>query len=298
MCPDPLEQRGLTLRLGPEHRRISSQHRQLDALHGSVAAALAAGSLPDARSALLRFRGAWDAHTSLEDGFYFPALRGLRPALAPSLAALSDEHLRFRGALDEIERLLAGDHLAASAAALDALVADIASHEQREEAFAQELGARGPEKPAILRAAIFALAVGLAGLFAGSACSREAEPAAPAGTTAAAPAAAAAPTTAPSADAAAAARSEAAQVFATRCTTCHGERGAGDGPASAGLTPPPRNFQDAAWQASVTDAHIEQIVQYGGSAVGKSAAMPANPDLNAKPEVVAALREYVRDLAR
>jgi mono/diheme cytochrome c family protein len=260
-----------------------------------VAAALAAGSLPDARSSFQRFRDAWDAHTSLEDGFYFPALRGLRPALGPSLAALSEDHLRFRGALDEIERLLAGGPLAAIAAALDALAADIASHEQREEALARELGARGPEKPAILRAATLALAVGLAGLVAGSACSRETEPA---GTTAAAPAAAAAPTTAPSADTAAAARSEAAQVFATRCTTCHGERGAGDGPASAGLTPPPRNFQDAAWQASVTDAHIEQIVQYGGSAVGKSAAMPANPDLNAKPEVVAALREYVRDLAR
>jgi mono/diheme cytochrome c family protein len=296
MCPDPLEQRGLTLRLGPEHRRISSQHRQLDALHGSVAAALAAGSLPDALPAFRRFRDAWDAHASLEDGFYFPAVRGLRPTLAPSLAALSEEHLQFRGALDEIERLLVGDQLAASAAALDALVTDIARHEQREEAFAQELGARAPEKPAILRATAFALAVGLAGLFAGSACSREAEPAAPAGT--AAPAAAAPAATAPSADAAAAARSEAAQVFTTRCTTCHGERGAGDGPASAGLTPPPRNFQDAAWQASVTDAHIEQIVQYGGSAVGKSAAMPGNPDLTAKPEVVAALREYVRSLAR
>jgi hypothetical protein len=32
--------------------------------------------------------------------------------------------------------------------------------------------------------------------------------------------------------------------------------------------------------------------------VGKSPAMPANPDLMAKPEVVAALRAHVRGLAQ
>lgn len=112
-----------------------------------------------------------------------------------------------------------------------------------------------------------------------------AAPAAPAAAPAAAP-------SAPSADA----QAEAQQIFTTRCVTCHGPQGAGDGPASAGLTPPPRNFQDPEWQKSVTDAHIEQIVQYGGAAVGRSAAMPANPDLMSKPEVVAALRAYIREL--
>jgi mono/diheme cytochrome c family protein len=89
---------------------------------------------------------------------------------------------------------------------------------------------------------------------------------------------------------------EAEQVFATRCTPCHGARGAGDGPASSGLTPRPRNFQDGAWQASVDDEHIRQIIQYGGAAVGRSLAMPANPDLQAKPEVVAALCDHIREL--
>jgi mono/diheme cytochrome c family protein len=123
-------------------------------------------------------------------------------------------------------------------------------------------------------------------------------PAAPAATAPApAPAAAPAPSAAPGGPSAAA-ELEAKQIFETRCVTCHGPLGAGDGPASAGLTPPPRNFQDPAWQASVTDAHIEQIVQYGGAAVGRSPAMPANPDLMAKPEVVAALRVHVRELAK
>ncbi len=117
-------------------------------------------------------------------------------------------------------------------------------------------------------------------------------------TTAAAPAAP--PQAAPAATTATAdaAREEAKQIFATRCFTCHGMAGAGDGPASAGLTPPPRNFQDKVWQASVSDEHIRQIIQYGGAAVGKSAAMPSNPDLMSKPEVVDALRAYLRALAK
>jgi len=90
---------------------------------------------------------------------------------------------------------------------------------------------------------------------------------------------------------------EAEQIFATRCFTCHGAGGAGDGPASAGLTPPPRNFRDPAWQESVSDEHIDQIIQYGGAAVGRSPTMPGNPDLMSKPEVVAALRAHIRGLA-
>jgi mono/diheme cytochrome c family protein len=91
---------------------------------------------------------------------------------------------------------------------------------------------------------------------------------------------------------------QAVQIFSTRCFVCHGPEGKGDGPGSAGLVPPPRNFQDPDWQASVSDEHIEQIIQYGGTAVGKSPTMPSNPDLMSKPDVVAALREHVRGLAR
>lgn len=91
-------------------------------------------------------------------------------------------------------------------------------------------------------------------------------------------------------------RAQAKEIFATRCTPCHGPTGKGDGPASAGLTPKPRNLGDAEWQKSVTDDHIEKIISYGGAAVGKSAGMPPNPDLADKP-VVKALREHVRSLA-
>lgn len=95
-----------------------------------------------------------------------------------------------------------------------------------------------------------------------------------------------------------AADAEAKQIFSLRCTPCHGPNGAGDGPASAGLTPKPRNFTDPAWQKSVTDAHIEQIIKFGGAAVGKAPMMPGNPDLADKDAVVAALRAHVRSLAK
>jgi mono/diheme cytochrome c family protein len=124
---------------------------------------------------------------------------------------------------------------------------------------------------------------------------RQAEPAAPAAAPAAVPAPA--PAATPANDAVAA-QAEAEKIFSERCVTCHGASGGGDGPASAGLVPKPRNFHDEAWQKSVNDEYIEQIVQYGGAAVGKSPAMPANPDLMSKPAVVAALRAHVRSLAQ
>jgi mono/diheme cytochrome c family protein len=92
-------------------------------------------------------------------------------------------------------------------------------------------------------------------------------------------------------------RAQAAELFATRCTPCHGPQGMGNGPASAALTPPPRNFHDKAWQGAVSDEHIEQIIQFGGAAVGKSPGMPPNPDLVDKP-VVKALRETIRTFGK
>ena len=140
---------------------------------------------------------------------------------------------------------------------------------------------------AIGAAVVAAVAIGVA-------CGQD-EAAAPAKPSAAGPQPPAASPAPPSNDATA--HAEAQEIFATRCVTCHGPNGAGDGPASAGLTPPPRNFQDPAWQTSVDDDHIEKIIKYGGAAVGRSVAMPGNPDLNAKPAVVAALREHIRGLA-
>jgi mono/diheme cytochrome c family protein len=84
------------------------------------------------------------------------------------------------------------------------------------------------------------------------------------------------------------------QIFATRCSTCHGTDGKGDGPASAALNPKPRNYTDPAWQKSVTDDHIRKTIVEGGAAVGKSPLMVPNPDLAGRPDVVDGLVKIVR----
>lgn len=88
------------------------------------------------------------------------------------------------------------------------------------------------------------------------------------------------------------------ELFLERCATCHGENGDGQGPGAAGLSPKPRDFRDAAWQESVTDQHIEQVVAYGGAAVGLSPIMPAHPDLANDPQKLAALRTFIRSLGQ
>lgn len=88
---------------------------------------------------------------------------------------------------------------------------------------------------------------------------------------------------------------DARKLFSTKCVVCHGNHGAGDGPGAAALNPKPRAFGDATWQASVTDEQIKKTIVEGGAAVGKSAAMSANPELADKPEELTALVKIVRD---
>jgi mono/diheme cytochrome c family protein len=95
-----------------------------------------------------------------------------------------------------------------------------------------------------------------------------------------------------------AAQAEAAKLFILRCATCHGATGAGNGSAAANLSPKPRNLQDKAWQASVDDAYLEKIIKLGGTGVGRSAAMPPNPDIADNELVVKALVAKVRSLAK
>ena len=88
--------------------------------------------------------------------------------------------------------------------------------------------------------------------------------------------------------------STAKTTFNAKCVVCHGSVGLGDGPGAAALTPKPRAFSDAAWQASVADEQIVKAIIEGGASVGKSPNMPPNPELADKPEVVKALVSIVR----
>jgi mono/diheme cytochrome c family protein len=90
------------------------------------------------------------------------------------------------------------------------------------------------------------------------------------------------------------AASQARTLFQSKCIVCHGSVGQGDGPGAAALNPKPRAFADGTWQASVTDEQIGNTITMGGAAIGKSPAMPPNPDLSDKPDVVKELVKIVR----
>lgn len=96
----------------------------------------------------------------------------------------------------------------------------------------------------------------------------------------------------------ASARTTAASLFGDRCAVCHGSDGDGKGPGAANLNPKPVDFRDRKWQLSVSDEKIAKAIVYGGPAVGLSAAMAANPDLETQPSVVAALVEHIRSLSK
>ena len=102
-------------------------------------------------------------------------------------------------------------------------------------------------------------------------------------------------TTAPAPAAASATpAAKAQQIFATRCASCHGPEGKGDGPIAASLTPHPRDYSDAAWQKATSDDALEAVIGRGGAAVKKSPMMPPSPDLAADPAAMAAMVKLVR----
>ncbi len=92
---------------------------------------------------------------------------------------------------------------------------------------------------------------------------------------------------------------DAAAVFKTNCSTCHGEGGAGDGVAGAALDPKPRDFTDATWWEGVADDHVKTVFMKGGPAAGKSPLMapfghlfPAAADQDA---MIAHLKAYAAE---
>ncbi len=88
------------------------------------------------------------------------------------------------------------------------------------------------------------------------------------------------------------------QLFvANGCVVCHGETGKGDGVGSVALDPKPRNYTDAAWQASVTDAHIKQVIVQGGAANGLSPTMPPHPQFQTKEGDLTQLVAFIRSLS-
>jgi mono/diheme cytochrome c family protein len=64
-------------------------------------------------------------------------------------------------------------------------------------------------------------------------------------------------------------------VYETYCTSCHGEKGKGDGTAAASLPAKPADHTNGAVMNQLNDKFLYDIVSKGGGAVGKSTFMPS-----------------------
>ena len=126
--------RGLRLRMKEEEHRISSQHEKLDEFYTEVRMALDQGGVHTSAHAFGRFADALDAHMSVEDDIYFPALHGLRPDIADELTALVREHDVLRDKAAVIRALLEAGDRESSLGRLDELASLISDHESKEEA--------------------------------------------------------------------------------------------------------------------------------------------------------------------
>ena len=62
-------------------------------------------------------------------------------------------------------------------------------------------------------------------------------------------------------------------LYQTYCASCHGARGAADGPVGQTLDPKPTRHDDGATMNALTNDYLFKVIQEGGAAVGKSPLM-------------------------
>jgi mono/diheme cytochrome c family protein len=62
-------------------------------------------------------------------------------------------------------------------------------------------------------------------------------------------------------------------LYQANCATCHGSSGAGNGPAAAGLSPPPANLRRTVQRPIATDGYLMWAISDGGARLGTG--MPA-----------------------
>ena len=70
-------------------------------------------------------------------------------------------------------------------------------------------------------------------------------------------------------------QAEGRKLYASYCSTCHGEKGKGDGMAAKSLPAKPADHTNGAIMNQMNDKFLLDIIAKGGSAVGKSSFMPS-----------------------
>ncbi len=85
------------------------------------------------------------------------------------------------------------------------------------------------------------------------------------------------------------------QLYAQRCSPCHGPDGKANTPTAQALNPKPRDHTDGSYMNTLSDEHLFKVIKQGGAAVGKSPIMPPQADLSSQQihDIIA----FVRSLA-
>jgi mono/diheme cytochrome c family protein len=91
--------------------------------------------------------------------------------------------------------------------------------------------------------------------------------------------------------------SEGKKLYATFCSSCHGEDGKGDGAAAQSLPVKPANHTDGAAMNQLSDRFLLDIISKGGPAVGKSPVMPGWASQIKEPQLRDILA-YIRSIAQ
>jgi hemerythrin len=124
---------GLRYRLRRASRQIAVQHENMHELVRELEQALSEERTDKLKDVLLRFRAAMEAHFSLEDGVFFPALHGLHPEQRSELEELSRQHQSFGVEVGRLSQWLEENSLEKFASAFHELLERLAMHEKREE---------------------------------------------------------------------------------------------------------------------------------------------------------------------
>jgi hypothetical protein len=124
---------GLRHRLRRAVRQIATQHEHLRSAHQAVADAAAAGDMGELAASVDRLSGAVEAHFSLEESVFFPAIHGLHPQSVSELEALMDDHHTYRADLDRLRHALANQLLGEFVEGYRAFAKATGEHEVREE---------------------------------------------------------------------------------------------------------------------------------------------------------------------
>jgi len=116
-----------------EERRITSQHEKLDELCRDVYRCIDKDGPTKAMGDFLLFATALDAHMTVEEDIYFPALHGLRPDAGEELTRLVGEHAQLRQMSERVKGLLKQGDREGAKLGLDQLAREVSAHEAEEE---------------------------------------------------------------------------------------------------------------------------------------------------------------------